>query len=241
MLTLITASEGTYRHHGHNVPLSSGMVGLVFPDAEIGLQRANEHSPYAHYFCRFAGDQATAVAQRIAEANGNQPFFYVAQWESLISLFQELCARKVVYEDDLNKDLFLSTDALLAALLAQLEYPKSSTTNGVLLAKGSLRQYMIDRINQPMDIELMAQYFNLSKSHLCRKAKQLSGETLIQIWRTIKMEWAGQLLIAKELKIVEVARCVGYDDPFYFSHCFKLHHGISPRAWRERNISDAQA
>lgn len=100
---------------------------------------------------------------------------------------------------------------------------------------------MIDRINQPMDIELMAQYFNLSKSHLCRKAKQLSGETLIQLWRTIKMEWASQLLIAKELKIFEVARCVGYDDPFYFSHCFKLHHGISPRAWRERNISDAQA
>ena len=143
MLTLITAGEGGVPASRPSIPVTAGMVGIVLPSPDMGILRAREHKPYAHYFCRFAGDQALATARAIAKASDHQPFFYVSQWESLVSLFQELCTRKVLYEDDLNKDVFLPTDALLAAILAQLEYPKSSMTNGALVAKGSLRQYMI--------------------------------------------------------------------------------------------------
>ena len=44
------------------------------------------------------------------------------------------------------------------------------------------------------------------------------------------------LLILKkdDAKLINVASEVGYDDPYYFSHCFKKHFGVSPLDYRKK-------
>jgi len=48
----------------------------------------------------------------------------------------------------------------------------------------------------------------------------------------MKMDWARALLAESGLPVTEVARRVGYADPFYFSKVFRRHAGDSPSRWR---------
>lgn len=50
---------------------------------------------------------------------------------------------------------------------------------------------------------------------------------------TVRMEKAKTLLADPANKVVTVANAVGYDDPYYFSHCFKKYTGVSPLEYRK--------
>ena len=47
-------------------------------------------------------------------------------------------------------------------------------------------------------------------------------------------EEAKLLLADQSNKIAEIASQVGYEDPYYFSHCFKKYFGMSPLEYRKQ-------
>jgi two-component system response regulator YesN len=47
------------------------------------------------------------------------------------------------------------------------------------------------------------------------------------------MEKAKILLADPANKLVTIANEIGYDDPYYFSHCFKKYYGVSPLEYRK--------
>jgi len=49
----------------------------------------------------------------------------------------------------------------------------------------------------------------------------------------IRMEKARALMMNGDVKIASVASMVGYEDPYYFSHCFKKYYGVSPMEFRK--------
>lgn len=49
------------------------------------------------------------------------------------------------------------------------------------------------------------------------------------------MEKAKELLLNTPNKIIEIASFVGYNDPYYFSHSFKKHLGLSPKEYRDEH------
>jgi AraC-like DNA-binding protein len=77
----------------------------------------------------------------------------------------------------------------------------------------------------------MARHFAVSKSHLCREARRLLGETVLQVAQRGKMEWSHRLMSDPNLglSVSETAFRLGYADPLYFSKVFKRHHGYSPK------------
>jgi len=42
------------------------------------------------------------------------------------------------------------------------------------------------------------------------------------------LKMAAQLLLETDLTIAEISYKVGFEDPFYFSKCFKAHFNVSP-------------
>jgi AraC family transcriptional regulator of arabinose operon len=102
------------------------------------------------------------------------------------------------------------------------------------LSAPALRQYLVERISEPLDLEVMARHFSVSKSHLCRSARALLGQTLGSLAEQLKMDWARTLLEAEslQLSVAEVARRTGYEDPLYFSRVFKKQIGQAPTHWR---------
>jgi len=68
----------------------------------------------------------------------------------------------------------------------------------------------------------------MSSSKLYRKIKQLTDLSPNEFIRTIRLKKAAHLLKTKTHNVSEVADQVGFNDPLYFSRCFKKQFGYSP-------------
>jgi signal transduction histidine kinase/ligand-binding sensor domain-containing protein/DNA-binding response OmpR family regulator len=92
-----------------------------------------------------------------------------------------------------------------------------------------LLNYIGENINDSnLSVELLASEFNLSRSQLYRKIKTLTGQTVNQFLRKIRLERAKQILETGSLNIGEVCYKVGFSSQSYFTKCFKAHFGILP-------------
>jgi two-component system response regulator YesN len=97
------------------------------------------------------------------------------------------------------------------------------------------RQY-IDRHYADAELSLqdVAALVHLSPSHFSLIFSRETGETFKEYLSGLRLEKAKELLRTTALKSFEIAAQVGYNDPHYFSHVFKKHTGLSPRAFRSR-------
>jgi AraC-like DNA-binding protein len=77
-------------------------------------------------------------------------------------------------------------------------------------------------------VETLSREIGLSRVHFYRKIKALTNLTAVEFIRTIRLKRAASLLEQKKLSVKEVADLVGFDDPEYFTKCFKKHFGVLP-------------
>jgi two-component system response regulator YesN len=83
-----------------------------------------------------------------------------------------------------------------------------------------------------LSLESLSEKVNLSVSYISALLKKGKKTTFVKYLTNLRMEKASELLKDKSLKIIDVAEAVGYNDPYYFSHCFKKYYGISPKEFR---------
>ncbi len=68
----------------------------------------------------------------------------------------------------------------------------------------------------------------ISSSTLYRRVKELTDLSPNEFVRTIRLKKAVQLLKSKRNNVSEVSDMVGFNDPYYFSRCFKKQFGFPP-------------
>ncbi|MBJ2173573.1 response regulator [Aureibaculum sp. A20] len=89
--------------------------------------------------------------------------------------------------------------------------------------------YINDNISDSnLSVEILASQLNLSRSQLYRKVKMLTGQTVNEFIRNIRLQRANQLLESGSATISEICYQVGFASPSYFTKCFKAHFGILP-------------
>ncbi|MDV7138383.1 two-component regulator propeller domain-containing protein [Maribacter sp. TH_r10] len=92
---------------------------------------------------------------------------------------------------------------------------------------------VLSYINENMDdtdlsVESLAVELNLSRSQLYRKIKTLTGQTVNEFLRKIRLQRAKKLLESGSVTVGEVCCKVGFSSPSYFTKCFKAYFGILP-------------
>ncbi|MEO9571965.1 MAG: two-component regulator propeller domain-containing protein [Polaribacter sp.] len=92
-----------------------------------------------------------------------------------------------------------------------------------------LLEYINDNISDSnLSVEELASQLKLSRSQLYRKIKTITGQTVNEFIRKIRLERAKQILDSGRGNISEACFSVGFSSPSYFSKCFKAHFGILP-------------
>ncbi len=227
MLTVFLSGRGRYTNKTTDMIVTEKMVGIVGPD-DAGILVSDTAYPYTHYFCRFNGSYAKYLAHRILTREGIR-FFRCDKVIELADIIREMgpIAREKL------PNVMGRVELLLAKALLLLADVDEETTL-YELTPFAIEHYFRTHISEPIELDRIAEYFNISKPTLCRRVKQLTGKTVLQIGEQIKIEWAKTLLATGRpfVNVSEVARRVGYDDPLYFSRVFRKHIGIPPISWQ---------
>ena len=83
--------------------------------------------------------------------------------------------------------------------------------------------------NSDLSVDMIAEKAGISRVHLHRKMKELTGQTPHDFIRNIRLKKAAQLLTTQGMNVTEVMYACGFSNSASFSTVFKKYYGMSPR------------
>ncbi|MEX1030181.1 MAG: response regulator [Paenibacillaceae bacterium] len=86
-------------------------------------------------------------------------------------------------------------------------------------------------------VEYLASQVFLSPSYLSFLFKKITGQNVVKYITSVRMKQAKELLLESTLKVVDIARKVGYTNVSYFNLMFKQDVGLTPIQYREGDRS----
>lgn len=85
--------------------------------------------------------------------------------------------------------------------------------------------------NSDLSVDAIADEVGISRVHLHRKMKELTGQTPHDFIRNIRLKQAANLLANQNVNITEVMYACGFNNAASFSTIFKKFYGMSPREY----------
>jgi DNA-binding LacI/PurR family transcriptional regulator/AraC-like DNA-binding protein len=157
----------------------------------------------------------------------------VAMYDAVRLLLSNALFAVYTREGRTKEHTMLLSSEQLAGILHLQDKRVHEPRNG--LSVRQITNYLVEHLNEMTDLDKMARELMVSKSHLVRQAKELTGYTIQTLHETLKIEQAKNLLQVESLKLHEIAARLGFQNQNYFSTVFKKNTGMSPRAWAKRN------
>ncbi len=98
---------------------------------------------------------------------------------------------------------------------------------------------MVDSIeknidNENLDAEKLSREVGVSRIQLYRKTKALTGQTVNQFIRSIRLKKAARLLKEQSMTVSEIAYVVGFSAPNHFASYFKEYFGMTPTDYKDQ-------
>jgi len=91
--------------------------------------------------------------------------------------------------------------------------------------------------NSKFSVSELASEIGMSHSVLYRKISALTGQTVTEFVRSIRLTKARQLLSNSHYNLSEISDMTGFSSPSYFSTCFKEKYGCAPSKFLRDNQS----
>ena len=92
--------------------------------------------------------------------------------------------------------------------------------------------------NSDLSVDAIADEVGLSRVHLHRKMKELTGQTPHDFIRNIRLKQAAHLFQTRNMNITEVMYACGFNNAASFSTIFKKFYGMSPRDYMNETHRD---
>ena len=98
---------------------------------------------------------------------------------------------------------------------------------------------LINVLNQELDnpdfkLESLSEFLNMSYSAIYKKCQTLTGETLVGLFRSLRLKKAAILICKENYSISEACFTVGFNDPKYFTKTFKFHFKLTPTEFKKK-------
>ena len=94
--------------------------------------------------------------------------------------------------------------------------------------------------NADLSVDKIADEVGISRVHLHRKMKELTGQTPHDFIRNIRMKKAASLLASGDMNVSEVMYACGFSNAASFSTVFKKMYGMSPREYMNEHAEKTE-
>ena len=224
----IISGQGEITIGKHQYSVRANDVLLTWPNDAVSFHSSLE-APLEYAWVGFKGnDSAMLLAQtNLSRLN---PLINIPQSEKMIAYMEEIYQHRGHQSENatsMNGYLYLYLSELIHAKYAGL--PVNDSAKAVIEQAVS---YIVTHYSQKITETQLAQSVSVSRSWLYRSFVRYLGASPMRYINEYRVEQAGILLRDPSVSIANVARAVGFSDPFYFSKVFKKLKGVSPSEYR---------
>lgn len=226
---VVAKGKGFLTYHGQRFPLNAG--DCVFLDClEEYAHESSKEEPWELNWVHFHGRQAALLYEHYQELGGNFLFH-----PGNLSLF--LDTLEILYETQKNPSSnrdFLShrylTDLIALAACEIGKDAPGSTTAKIY----DIQNYLDSHFAEKISLEYLAEHFYISKFHLAREFKRITGSTPGNYLTARRISHAKTQLRFTELPLDVIAGECGLSDTSYFIKVFKGAEGMTPGEYRSK-------
>ncbi|WP_026507638.1 response regulator transcription factor [Butyrivibrio sp. MC2013] len=105
--------------------------------------------------------------------------------------------------------------------------------NGIRQKIATAMQYIRENYQSDLNMAVVSNYVSMNYSLFSFSFKQYAGSNFVNFLKEIRINEAKKLLSDTDMKIVEISKCVGYDNDKHFMKTFKSVCGVSPGEYRK--------
>lgn len=115
---------------------------------------------------------------------------------------------------------------------------KEQTVNNYIIRIKRVYQRLNQMLNEPIDLQDLAQTANFSLYHFHRIYRAITGENVAETHRRLRLERAAAQLVRSKRSITDIALEAGYETSQAFSRAFRMQFDCSPSMYRKHNLNN---
>jgi AraC-like DNA-binding protein len=192
---------------------------------EYGAELKN---PWSIYWVHFTGENAAYLADYLQPKN-NAPVL-VAPSALRLMLFEDILSHLELLNNNSN---LIYANSSLYAFLVSFQRLHLKTSNKEENPIEEVIAYMKANLDKNLTLEDLALHVHMSPSHLSALFRQKTKYSPINLFTSLKIQKASQLLLDEQYNIKTIAASLGYDDPYHFSRVFRNTMGVSPKYFKK--------
>ncbi len=227
ILLYCVGGNGWYKIHNKRSDLKPNHFAIL-PKKTVVQMGAS--SQWSIYYVRFNGEIGESMYQYLVREKGRHEFTTpplvgrIAQFRDIMHHLQLMDNMENLIYANFRFYSFLGTFRLTV-----FNYMKKGMDN--IIERCVL--IMKEHLHENLTLDELAKKAHVSASYLSALFKQKTHYSPMQLYTSLKIQKASQLLKATKTPIKQIAEELGYLDQYSFSRSFKQIMGTSPKQFRE--------
>ena len=140
---------------------------------------------------------------------------------------------ELIYSFETLDELASNLESKCRSVIERLEEKKGSKSEELIIRA---KEYILKNYAKELSVDDVAGTLDISGAHFLRVFKKEMNCTFTEYLNMVRMEKAVEFLSGTELKVNEIARNVGFNNPTYFNTLFKNKYGMTPLRYRELHV-----
>ncbi|MCM3628903.1 AraC family transcriptional regulator [Paenibacillus glycanilyticus] len=232
---VICEGEGMFTIGGRSFRVSGGDI-LVYNKGVLHEEQSSSDNPLTTYYCGFTLPQASPAEDWVIP-HGVEPVIRSSRAYSEIAALMKMIVDESSIKEEgyerISRYLINSVILLLRRTVRNQQHVKEQETNASLAEQ--IKDYIDRNFTQNVSLKDLGRQFHVNPYYVSHVFKDYYQISPINYAIHRRIGEATRLLVSTEMKVWEIAKLLGYDNPNYFSIIFRRVTGLSPNRFRESN------
>lgn len=205
---------------------------FIIPKGTPHIYGSDDKNPWSIFWIHFLGENAENYFNSLSSMNYVAPVS-IEKSTKIKFLFEDIFS---FMDKGYTLDVMIYISQVFANLLGVFFFMNNDYKLGlkqdIIRIEESI-QYMTSNIESALTLKQLAKQANLSTTHYSYLFRKKTGFSPIDYFIRLKIQRACQYLDMTDLKVNEISRKLGFQDPYYFSRTFHKIMQQSPTDYRD--------